>query len=1043
MKVNLLVFLILGILFTISICSAETPVKFAMCSDIHDDLNRLDQFIDWANNEDDLDYVFIIGDIHEHGTIELLTTTKQQHLDNLIVPYYCIVGNHDQFVEPVNVSNPIYHVSSDDWASIFGYGTSHSVSSSGNMFIFLNITPAYSITPESLAYLEAILDNNTDKESIFVFIHNGQLVEPFVGGIQNDTFIGLISSHQNVKAVLSGHDHNVNTCRLYPTNDVYLCHDGHIGSWGTTNGFRVLEQNAEGDILTYYKSLSGDTLNMDMIYPVSGIAPTGIYMGDRLTNIISSNGVVTQAGRAANIHTDTKIRNANWYPSAGLLKVTILQWGSQYQWIESCDTSNTTTRHLIGGFEPNQNITLFIDGVQQSRLKSNYKGYVDFTYSGGYSEHEFSLVPGSAEIPQYITGAFSGCATQITSVIYQQTNITEVQPINLSSVTNIKVKANATYLESTPYNIPLTNLIGFWKFDDNLNDSSINNLNGNVFGTGLTYLEAKYNNGIHINNSTSIKINNHNIGKNDIFFGMWISPDDVTLTGTNLSGLHGILSYAKETAGAWDTSILNLELDLRENKNQLRLQCISNDTRGYTARVHDINTILAPNELVYISGYRNNTSVVLKINNEVAAITAGPSMLCNTDQPVWIGGRTYTFNGVIDNVLIYNRVPSEAEQAAIYYDMLQEIKFKSNTNNVYSSVVGNDEYVNLIYSVSDTNISSIISEVPETTVIGDETVYGYRKTVSPYEITVSFNATEDIEYVDSNTINYSICFTPEYNYTEGVIHIPISDVLSRAVSTCNVTSNDETATVSYSDGTLNVVTTNLSAFNTYNYTITTVFNGLYFGSDTVYTVDSDGTVHRDREITETDMLIPLVIVPSNESINITISKWTQSHKVWNESSENHSIAVTHVIGDFPANTDIQIKRDDINYETVTSNETGYIEWVYDGGFSEHTFSIECHDFNASLTSGAYPLTTQFTTSSDGIDAYYWDFENDGIIDSTKQNPAHTYGQTGDYSVNLTVHTSEGNFSIVKPDYITVAAPAFASDPVAWFNWVFSYLFGRF
>lgn len=186
--------------------------------------------------------------------------------------------------------------------------------------------------------------------------------------------------------------------------------------------------------------------------------------------------------------------------------------------------------------------------------------------------------------------------------------------------------------------------------------------------------------------------------------------------------------------------------------------------------------------------------------------------------------------------------------------------------------------------------------------------------------------------------------------------------------------------------------------------------------------------------------LPFYVV--SDGVDVNLLTWSNTQKVWTLSSETQQ-SVTHTIGDLPANTDIQIKRDDINYETVTSNETGYIEWVYDGGFSEHTFSIERHDFNASLTSGAYPLTTQFTTSSDGIDAYYWDFENDGIIDSTKQNPAHTYGQTGDYSVNLTVHTSEGNVSTVKPDYITVENPAFSEDPLAWFNWVFSYLFGRF
>lgn len=220
--------------------------------------------------------------------------------------------------------------------------------------------------------------------------------------------------------------------------------------------------------------------------------------------------------------------------------------------------------------------------------------------------------------------------------------------------------------------------------------------------------------------------------------------------------------------------------------------------------------------------------------------------------------------------------------------------------------------------------------------------------------------------------------------------------------------------------------------------------GLPFtGSNLSHTVIPGGHIKQyNRTLSVSDTRVPMSIYPTAGAVNVTVSTWSNTQIVWTLSSETEQ-EVTHVIGDFPANTDIQIKRDDIDYETVTSNETGYIEWVYDGGFSEHTFSIECHDFNASLTSGAYPLTTQFTTSSDGIDAYYWDFENDGIIDSTKQNPAHTYGQTGDYSVNLTVHTSEGNVSTVKPDYITVENPTFSEDPLAWFNWVFSYLFGRF
>lgn len=102
------------------------------------------------------------------------------------------------------------------------------------------------------------------------------------------------------------------------------------------------------------------------------------------------------------------------------------------------------------------------------------------------------------------------------------------------------------------------------------------------------------------------------------------------------------------------------------------------------------------------------------------------------------------------------------------------------------------------------------------------------------------------------------------------------------------------------------------------------------------------------------------------------------------------------------------------------------------------------NFAPNIMSGNAPLSVHFKdTSATSQASYYWDFENDGVIDSTKQNPVHTYGQAGTYTVNLTVQNEYGNFSTVKTDCITVSAPAFASDPVAWFNWVFSYLFGRF
>ena len=81
-------------------------------------------------------------------------------------------------------------------------------------------------------------------------------------------------------------------------------------------------------------------------------------------------------------------------------------------------------------------------------------------------------------------------------------------------------------------------------------------------------------------------------------------------------------------------------------------------------------------------------------------------------------------------------------------------------------------------------------------------------------------------------------------------------------------------------------------------------------------------------------------------------------------------------------------------------------------------------FTASVTSGLFPLAVSFTDQSTGSPtSWAWDFENDGIVDSTEQNPEHTYTAAGTYTVNLTATNAAGSDAEVKTDYITVSAPA--------------------
>jgi len=88
-------------------------------------------------------------------------------------------------------------------------------------------------------------------------------------------------------------------------------------------------------------------------------------------------------------------------------------------------------------------------------------------------------------------------------------------------------------------------------------------------------------------------------------------------------------------------------------------------------------------------------------------------------------------------------------------------------------------------------------------------------------------------------------------------------------------------------------------------------------------------------------------------------------------------------------------------------------------------------FTANSTAGTPPLAVQFSDTSVGqnITGWAWDFNNDGIIDSTEQDPVCVYKLPGNYTVNLTVTNAYGSGTLARTDFITVGSPA----PVAAFN----------
>ena len=81
----------------------------------------------------------------------------------------------------------------------------------------------------------------------------------------------------------------------------------------------------------------------------------------------------------------------------------------------------------------------------------------------------------------------------------------------------------------------------------------------------------------------------------------------------------------------------------------------------------------------------------------------------------------------------------------------------------------------------------------------------------------------------------------------------------------------------------------------------------------------------------------------------------------------------------------------------------------------------CHaDFSAEPTKGEGTTLVSFTDLSTGeITRWEWDFDGDGVVDSTAQNPKEYYRTDGTFTVSLTVSGPGGEDTLTKKDYISI------------------------
>ncbi|MBL9078379.1 MAG: PKD domain-containing protein [Planctomycetes bacterium] len=78
------------------------------------------------------------------------------------------------------------------------------------------------------------------------------------------------------------------------------------------------------------------------------------------------------------------------------------------------------------------------------------------------------------------------------------------------------------------------------------------------------------------------------------------------------------------------------------------------------------------------------------------------------------------------------------------------------------------------------------------------------------------------------------------------------------------------------------------------------------------------------------------------------------------------------------------------------------------------------DFSATPTTGQAPLAVQFTDASTGSpNAWAWDFDNDGTVDSNLQNPTRVFAAPGDFTVKLVASNRNAEGETVEAAFVHV------------------------
>lgn len=424
------------------------------------------------------------------------------------------------------------------------------------------------------------------------------------------------------------------------TDEIVLGYNGILQGGGTYNTGMVLQGYQSQSYTDLVEVPDNNDLDLGSEFSIDAWVKIDALNSDNMAIIWKGNSSGTDYTTPYSI----LVLRDN-IPDAGKLAVVIGD-GSSAQVIVSNSALSLQTQHLIAVVSDGQNVNIYINGNLDKTESLNVTPY--------NSSHPLQI-GGVKNLASNKTNFFNGVIDEV-EIFDRAITVSEI----------IKIyKAGEAGKCKTPCATPPSNMVGWWPFDGNANDIVLGN-NGSIQGSGM------YNTGTVLQGYQSqaytdlVEVpDNNNLDLGAAFsIDAWVNinalnTDNMPIIwkgnqlGTDYTSPYSVIVLRGNIPDAGKVAVLvgnGSSAQLLISNNALSLQ-----TPHLVAVVSD-----GQNLSIYIDG-------VLDISQP---LTVTPY---NSSYPLQIGGiknlasnRTNYFNGVIDEVEIFNAAISQSDILSIY-----------------------------------------------------------------------------------------------------------------------------------------------------------------------------------------------------------------------------------------------------------------------------------------------------------------------------------------------------------------------------------------